>query len=145
MQNSGNCRISDVSLVYLAFQHSVLMLLPGAAAFLSYLVEITGSDSREPGRESAAYRLLLYVPAEYLTKAARTHMIKRAYLTDLQLVRSLSKGKNSDHASVLEDLVTLRVFLKRVIGLVGFERNSVSGSMICFLEYHQHSFQHTGY
>ncbi|EKM83399.1 hypothetical protein AGABI1DRAFT_123732 [Agaricus bisporus var. burnettii JB137-S8] len=114
-------------------KHLLLRLLHNAefwemqnfrSAFLSYLVETTGSDSREPGTESAAYRLLLYIPTEYLTKAARTYMIKRAYLTDLQLVRSLSKGKNSDHASVLEDLVTLRVFLKRVIGLVGFERNS---------------------
>jgi hypothetical protein len=144
MRNSGKCIILDVSLVLPTSHHSILMLLLSTAAFLSCLVQITGSDSREPGTESAAYRLLLYVPAEYLTKAARTHLVQKAYSADLRLVRTLSKDKNNLQASVLENLVTLRVFLKRVIGLVGFERAPVSGLTICFLQYNRHNFQRIG-
>jgi hypothetical protein len=137
MRNSGRCIISDVSFVLPASHDSILMLLLGAAAFLSHLLQITESDSQELETESAVYRLLLYVPTEYLTKAARVHLVQKAYLADLQLVRSMSKGKNSHQTSAVGNLVTMRVFLKRVIGLVGLERIPVSGSTICFLELYQ--------
>ncbi|KAF9451771.1 hypothetical protein P691DRAFT_698549 [Macrolepiota fuliginosa MF-IS2] len=97
------------------------------SAFLSYLVQITSaSDSPLQDTEFAAFRLLLYIPTEYFTKTARLHFVKRAYTADIQLVKSLGeKGLAVDQQkAALRNLITLRIFLKGVIGLVGFERVS---------------------
>jgi uncharacterized membrane protein len=102
------------------------------AAFLSHLVQITStSESNVQDSELAAYRLLLYVPAEYFTKAARAHFVRRAYTADLELVKLFKeKGKKNQGSEsqklILRNLITVRVFLRRVIKLVGFERISVS-------------------
>jgi len=100
---------------------------------LSHLTEVTSTTTAQIQKsELAVYHLLLYVPTEYLTKNARTCLVKRAHEADFQLVKGfVEKEKwmehDSDHQkSTLRNLVTLRVFLGRVIGLVSFERISVS-------------------
>lgn len=57
--------------------------------------------------------------------------MNRAYTADIQLVGSLDGEADKyqgmeQRKSVLVNLITLRVFLKRVIEHVGFERVSVS-------------------
>jgi len=100
---------------------------------LSYLVEAASTTTAQiQESELAVYRLLLYVPTEYFTKNARTRLVKRAREVDFQLVKGFVEGeKGTEHSldqqrSALRNLITLRVFLGRVIGLVGFERISVS-------------------
>lgn len=107
------------------------IILLRAAAFLSHLVQITSPLSQNQESEVAAYWLLLYVPAEYLTKIVRAHLVNRAYTADIQLVGSLNGEADKyqemeQRKSVLVNLITLRVFLKRVIEHVGFDRVSVS-------------------
>ncbi|KXN84790.1 hypothetical protein AN958_12084 [Leucoagaricus sp. SymC.cos] len=102
-------------------EHLLLRLLHSAefwemqnlrTAFLAHLVEITNLfESRIQDSELAAYHLLLYVPVEYFTKAAH---------------KGKSKQSIEREKVVLQQLITLRVFLRRVIKLVGFERVSVS-------------------
>jgi len=100
---------------------------------LSHLTEVTSTTTAQTQEsELAVYHLLLYVPTEYLTKNARTCLVKRAHEADFQLVKGLvEREKWTEHdldhqKSTLRNLVTLRVFLRRVIGLVSFERISVS-------------------
>ncbi len=78
-----------------------------------------------------AYHLLLCVPTEYHDRATRTHFVKRAFAADIQLVRGFcEEGDKQEDAhqqkSLLRNLFTLRVFLKRVIEFTGFERTAVS-------------------
>lgn len=101
------------------------------SAMLSYLVEAASTTTAQiQESELAVYRLLLYVPTEYFTKNARTRLVKRAREVDFQLVKGFVEGeKGTEHSldqqrSALRNLITLRVFLGRVIGLVGFERIS---------------------
>lgn len=100
---------------------------------LSHLTEVASITTAQTQESRlAVYHLLLYVPTEYLTKNARTCLVKRAHETDFQLVKGFVEREkwtehNLDHQkSTLRNLVTLRVFLRRVIGLVNFERISVS-------------------
>ncbi|KAJ3571342.1 hypothetical protein NP233_g3811 [Leucocoprinus birnbaumii] len=121
-------------------EHLLLRLLHSAefwemqnlrSSVLSHLTELTSTSSTETEEsELAAYRLLLYVPAEYFTRAARNHFVKRAYELDVQLVqgckeqKEISKQSPEQQKRTLRDLTTLRVFLWRAIKLVGFERVS---------------------
>jgi len=100
---------------------------------LSHLTEVTSTTTAQTQEsELAVYHLLLYVPTEYLTKNARTCLVKRAHEANFRLVKGfIEREKWTEHdldhqKNTLRNLVTLRVFLTRVIGLVSFERISVS-------------------
>lgn len=102
------------------------------SSMLSQLTQLTSSSGTQvQENELTAYRLLLYVPAEYFTKIARTHFVRRAYELDMQLVKDCKERGSTKTKQTLEpldvtlrSLIALRVFLWRVIKLVGFERVS---------------------
>lgn len=57
----------------------------------------------------AAYRLLLLVPVEYLSRTSRIEFTRRALIAD-QLISSLP-----DHSEQTYHLMIIRIFLKRVL------------------------------
>jgi hypothetical protein len=64
-------------------------------------------------RAMSAYRMLLYVPIEYLTRVSRMNLVRRAMILDIVL------GDPKRSESLAWEVGTLRVFIKRAWDWVG--------------------------
>lgn len=69
-------------------------------------------DETQCRRAISAYELLLFIPTEYLPRASRQDLIRRAMKADFAM-HQLSHGDNSSQAHIIHSTTVLRVFLKR--------------------------------
>jgi hypothetical protein len=72
-----------------------------------------------------AYRLLLLLPIEYLSRSFLADFIKRALVAD-DLFSHLSVNPNHESNYVDHSLTTIRIFIKRVLTHVGHVEQPVS-------------------
>ena len=71
-----------------------------------------------------AYRLLLLLPIEYITRSSRADFIKRALVADDQFSH-LSVDSDYESNYVDQSLTIIRMFIKRVLIPVGHVEHSV--------------------
>ncbi|KII93436.1 hypothetical protein PLICRDRAFT_35642 [Plicaturopsis crispa FD-325 SS-3] len=101
-----------------AFRSAQFWELPNIrTAILAVLLDWTSIfDSSDPLKENIqraakAYEILLHIPVEYLSRPARTDLVRRALAADYILGSLPELGSSA--------IVHVRVFLKRVLSLVG--------------------------
>jgi hypothetical protein len=73
----------------------------------------------------AAYSLLLVFPVEYISRPSRTDFIKRGVVAD-DLFSRLSVDSDLPSTYLDQSLTILRLFIKRVVTLVGYVEQPVS-------------------
>lgn len=73
----------------------------------------------------AAYELLLYVPIEYVPKASRLDLIRRALAADLALCQT-ARGDTDSQRNFVRSVTILRVFLTRWFSLQSSMDHAVS-------------------
>lgn len=67
----------------------------------------------------------MFVPIEYLSKASRSDLVRRAIIADRVVLDIAKQQKEEEEGKELKSLTVLRVCLKRVFGYLGGVDHSV--------------------
>jgi hypothetical protein len=134
-QNSGSCAVSEVSLLleiaytvsYPSILDSLLEEINTVTKPLDSVDVIQALDAMHQGQEPAAtlplaiseaYRLLLYMPIEYLSRSIRNDLLRRGLAAD---ILALSQG-GQDY---IQSSLFFREFLRRLFVFMGTSEHLV--------------------